>query len=363
MGVAKVITEDLPLDNLVETAKQYFTGEVRKDISDEINEPIEKTDKAITATVPMLLQSMSHFSLSEGGAARLLGIIRQGGFDQIPSTPLPELPSPGLLSSLFGDKAQAITKTITTYSGIHAKSAAQLLGILSPLLLSFIGQKAKAFGYNSSSLLEFMRRQGNFAEAALPEPVSALLQKFSSLPQFDVEGEKRNQWFWPALFGVLLLAGLWLWRADRNPQGPLTPSEIIAPAMAPIDELTLFLQNEDRAQLPKRIIFSTLTFETNNADLTSDSTATLDALAQTMRDYPNLNIRIEGHTDDVGTPTTNRALSLLRAESVREELANRGIDRTRIETAGFGSENPIRSNDTEEGRGMNRRIEIIVTDF
>ena len=70
-------------------------------------------------------------------------------------------------------------------------------------------------------------------------------------------------------------------------------------------------------------------------------------------------IRISGHTDNVGNPQRNQALSEARAQSVREYLINHGIDGDRVEAVGYGDQRPVASNDTEEGRQQNRRIEAI----
>ncbi len=71
-------------------------------------------------------------------------------------------------------------------------------------------------------------------------------------------------------------------------------------------------------------------------------------------------MRIEGHTDSVGTRPYNLALSQRRAQSVVEYLVNKGIDPTRLSSQGFGMEKPIASNKTEEGRSQNRRVEMII---
>ena len=70
-------------------------------------------------------------------------------------------------------------------------------------------------------------------------------------------------------------------------------------------------------------------------------------------------IRVSGHTDNVGNPRRNQALSEARARAVREYLVSHGIDGSRVEAVGFGDQRPVASNDTEEGRQENRRIEAI----
>jgi outer membrane protein OmpA-like peptidoglycan-associated protein len=75
---------------------------------------------------------------------------------------------------------------------------------------------------------------------------------------------------------------------------------------------------------------------------------------------PNVNVVITGHTDNVGSEKYNQNLSLRRAQSVKNWLVSKGIESNRMRTVGRGKLEPIASNDTEEGRLENRRIEFYV---
>ena len=86
----------------------------------------------------------------------------------------------------------------------------------------------------------------------------------------------------------------------------------------------------------------------------------IDNLAQVMKDYPDLNVVIEGHTDSVGTAAYNKKLSQRRAEAVKKYMVEKGIDENRLKAQGFGEEKPIASNKTKEGRQQNRRVEAAV---
>lgn len=103
-------------------------------------------------------------------------------------------------------------------------------------------------------------------------------------------------------------------------------------------------------------------FDTGQATLKPGAMTTIDRLAQFMTDYPERVVRIEGHTDAVGSDTTNQQLSEQRALAVRNELLGRGVDAERITTVGYGEARPVASNDTSAGRQQNRRIEVVVAD-
>lgn len=80
-----------------------------------------------------------------------------------------------------------------------------------------------------------------------------------------------------------------------------------------------------------------------------------------MTENPNVHAVIEGHTDNVGKPQSNLTLSQARAETVRQVLISFGVDPSRVEAQGFGSTKPRESNETVEGRALNRRVEVRLT--
>jgi outer membrane protein OmpA-like peptidoglycan-associated protein len=103
-------------------------------------------------------------------------------------------------------------------------------------------------------------------------------------------------------------------------------------------------------------------FDTGQASLKPGAVTTIDRLAQFMRDYPERSVRIEGHTDSMGSDETNQQLSERRAMAVRDALVARNVDPARIVTVGYGEARPIAGNDTAGGRQQNRRIEVVVSD-
>lgn len=102
-------------------------------------------------------------------------------------------------------------------------------------------------------------------------------------------------------------------------------------------------------------------FPTNSYALEPASTAELDLLVKLLTENPGLKIQINGHTDNVGKPADNLALSNNRAKAVTDYLRGKGIDAGRLTSKGFGSTKPIADNTREEGRARNRRTELQVT--
>lgn len=105
-----------------------------------------------------------------------------------------------------------------------------------------------------------------------------------------------------------------------------------------------------------------ISFNVNRADIQPDFRPVLDRFATNLKDYPETNITIVGHTDSTGPDSVNDPLSLNRAIQTREYLATRGVNPTRINVHGRGEHEPIASNTTESGRARNRRVEIYVAE-
>jgi OmpA-OmpF porin, OOP family len=101
-------------------------------------------------------------------------------------------------------------------------------------------------------------------------------------------------------------------------------------------------------------------FVTSKADLKPQAKEKLDAYADYMQRHPDIQIKITGYTDSLGSKTYNQTLSENRAESVKNYLTSKGIDANRIQAEGKGPQNPVATNKTAEGRAKNRRVEIAI---
>ena len=101
-----------------------------------------------------------------------------------------------------------------------------------------------------------------------------------------------------------------------------------------------------------------VTFPVDSYTIQPSFRATLDDVANSLIKYPNSLIDVYGHTDSTGSDAYNQSLSERRAMAVRDYLISRGVGAARIRSQGFGETQPIASNETEEGRSANRRVEI-----
>lgn len=126
----------------------------------------------------------------------------------------------------------------------------------------------------------------------------------------------------------------------------------------PVEEPVIIV--EDVAFVPGlNYTFHNILFKTNSADLADSAQTDLDRIVAFMTERTDLKVTVSGHTDNVGSASANVMLSKARAESVKKYLVSKGINPDRIRTKGYGSSVPIADNETESGRELNRRVEVM----
>lgn len=128
---------------------------------------------------------------------------------------------------------------------------------------------------------------------------------------------------------------------------------------APIQEITLDVSD---AKAGKSFVINNIYYNTNSADLKLESRIVLESFANYLKENPEMNIEIQGHTDNVGKEKDNEALSSNRAHSVKWMLEELGVDGKRITAKGYGSTKPIADNTTDAGKAKNRRTEFLIVE-
>jgi len=141
--------------------------------------------------------------------------------------------------------------------------------------------------------------------------------------------------------------------------GEEIPQDSVQVAIVDRQKRRLVYQTIPIVAIGRKFILEHLLFATNEATL-PDSIPELDLIARFLQRRPEVVIRIEGHTDNRGTPAYNYRLSRRRSENVRQYLLRRGVPERQLQIAAFGASRPIADNETDFGRSLNRRVEIVI---
>jgi outer membrane protein OmpA-like peptidoglycan-associated protein len=143
--------------------------------------------------------------------------------------------------------------------------------------------------------------------------------------------------------------------------GCASKPEVVAPPVVSAPKAVIAIDQTPRGvQIP---LPNTVLFQFGKADLNDVAAAPyLDKIAVLLKTKSTKQIAIEGHTDNVGSLPSNQAISIARAKTVSAALVARGVPQERLQAEGFAFQRPVVSNANEEGRALNRRVDIIILD-
>ena len=389
--------------NLVDLVMGYLTPDVVNKAASYVGEAGPATQKAVASIVPTEIAALANLGSTEGGLQQIVRMLDLGKYDSSGLSNLGSLfaggattqeavgAGKGMIESLFGSKLGGVTDLIARSTGIRGASITSLMALIGPVILSVLGRQRGMAGGSVAALGSLLGDQKSFLSGVLPAGLASMLgwpalaSGVSELGsgaaaataragrEVAAVTSRRPAWLIPlaAIAALILIALAYLWssppvsqvtrQATRKlaelqlPGGP----KISVPDGAFNFSLATWLAGTDTA-VPKRFVFDDLNFETATTRLTPESRPTVETLVAILKAYPAVTVGLEGHTDSTGDAAANKKLSLDRAVAVKESLVSGGIADARVATAGLGSEKPIASNDTEDGRAKNRRLELVV---
>ncbi len=183
----------------------------------------------------------------------------------------------------------------------------------------------------------------------------------------NTRGEHDGDQIGGAAVGGIVLgsAGYFLCRAiakdegDGEGEGPAPTAEPVVQAPT-TTEPTAPPAPPPAPPVAERIVLRGVNFDFDKSEIRPDAAVILDEAARILAERAGAPLQVMGHTDSTGPEAYNQGLSERRANSVRDYLVGAGIDAGRISTAGAGELQPIATNDTREGRALNRRVELNV---
>lgn len=314
---------------------------------------------------------------------------------------------PPLLSAILNNHTSETIEAIASSLNINKEKAISLLSIAGSIVLGIAGKYLRNRSAQSISLVGWLETQLPELRAAAPStlgqgkatPAEAGAASATATAAGAAAPVKRRKiWPWILLIVLLLLAFLLL-RSCSSP-APVTQASApvsAAPAAQPADDASTWslpklqlgeffkkqLPNEVTLNIPENGIenhliahiesgdpvskdlwfsFDRLVFKTNSAQLEPQSEEQLNNIANILRAWDKVKIKLGGYTDNTGTEEFNMKLSQQRADSVRLSLIERGVSPERITAEGYGSAHPVVPNDSAENRARNRRIDINVTE-
>lgn len=135
------------------------------------------------------------------------------------------------------------------------------------------------------------------------------------------------------------------------------------PEVEPLPAPTIEETSEPVKQTKVFKEYGTELFALNSSQLSPDSLSYFDKIIETMKAFPQAQLKVIGHTDSTGDADYNQQLSQQRAQSVAQYISSNGVDASRILAIGEGANRPKASNETREGRLENRRVEVIIDEF
>lgn len=325
-----------------------------------------------------------------------------------------------LVKNLFGSQSDNLLGKLASFSGSKVSSTTGLLGMAAPMIMGWLGKFSNDKGLSATGLASLLGNEKSSIMSAIPSGLG-LTDVFSkafsiSVPKVGTykapEPEKieiggNNKWLLPLLIILGLAALIWWWLSRNKTEEVVEKVETTVVEAAKdatvslngaLDSLGNFIYNVGSLKeitLPdgyklnvgengsEMKLFNFLNdntvmvnetdktqgwisldrvyFETGKDILTKESVVQLRHIASILKAFPNATIKMGGYTDNTGDSAKNVALSADRAKAAMNELAGLGVDASRLSSEGYGPMHPVSTNDTPQGRAMNRRVDVRVT--
>ena len=391
---------------IVESIMNLLTRQVTSSLAERLGASPSDVQMGIGSSVAALLAGIASRGRDSGFVSQVFQLVKtadtQNILDTLPnlasgtgaSSPAMEMGSK-LCSLLLRGQQSHVEDLIGHQSGVAAGAGRELMLLAAPLTAGFLGREIRDTGLTPSAFADMIRYESAKIRGFLPLGFPRILSPVSTPATLTTAeataGESIGTKVGYTLIGLLLLA-LIAWLVSRgwgNPgPAPAAPAGELGPATPAVGLLgefipcklpdgtvlnipSLGIENrlldfiEDRSRPVDKTTwfdFDRLTFDTGKATLQDSSNEQLQNIADILKAYPKVKVKIGGYTDNTGNKEANLRLAQDRATNVMRELVQRGVDASRLAADGYGEEHAVGDNSTFEGRQKNRRIALRVTE-
>jgi OmpA-OmpF porin, OOP family len=401
------------MSSLLDTLKAQITPDMIHNLSSSLGESGSSVQTALQTSGVAMLASLASKAGDTGFLSQIMNLVKSTGVSAMgaaagasgsvstaagTAASTASQAGSSLLNTLFGGNMSAITSKIADVAGLRSSSAGTILASAAPMVLGTLASKVNAGGLSTSGLGNLLSAELPALKGMLPAgfavpglaSVSSAATRARDVARDEVTKAKGVSWLGPAVIIGLLLLGALIWYFNRGntvntaSNAATAAGNAVSNAAASLgaffsttlpDGTTLNIpQNGVENKLltfikdPSSTVstdtwfdFDRLLFDTNSATLQPSSQEQLQNIANIMKAYPAVHIRIGGYTDNQGDAAANLKLSQDRADSVMQQLVTMGVDPTRLDAKGYGEDHPVADNTTDTGRAMNRRISMRVT--
>lgn len=368
------------------------------DVAQALGQPEQSVSRGLEASIATVMAGLSTKAEDSGALRRIIDTVSSipgpVSLSQIAGSvtdPNSSLMAMGkrIVPSLFGNNEKIVTGAISRDSGLSSGAISTLLTMAAPVVMSFISKQMRDGGMTMSGLGSMLQRETASIRSALPAglselfwPATATTAAATASPVVAQAVQRETSFNWLPVIAIagLGLGLLWFLGHARRPGieqvvpsvavGTASRAAIPAPVCAlPADvnlpqggtaaRLLSFAQHP--TQGPSTWVnMDQMSFDTGSARLRPQSQPQLDNIAVVLKSCPAVRLDIAGYTDNIGPAEANLRLSQNRARAVVAQLAAKGVSPERLTAEGYGEEDAIADNSTEQGRAQNRRAALRV---
>lgn len=373
-----------PASDLIGSLKALITPAVIAKASSVFGESEAAVIKGLDVALPTVLGALASKVEDRWFMSRLFDLIKEPVADgsflrdvaNLIGSGAASLPAINVgsrfLSLLLGGNTLSLGNALSSVAGVKPSTGSSMLNIAGPLVLGLLGKTVRRNGLDSAGLADMVLGQKDSILAFVPNTLWKSLSTDGQAAETTLRAaeialpETSPFQFFPLL---LLLLGLWglfsLLTRDESLSSTLPGGFQIRYAAAGIEGklLAFILDPSQSADNDVWFNFDRLLFEKDATTVKSESRNQLRNIAEIMKAYPSVGIKVGGYTDSSGDPAANLRLSRDQANSVRQELISLGIAAERLTAEGHVQEHqkhPVADNAGKEGRAQNVRVALRV---